>query len=129
MDRQPCSVDNPGHLGDEGPEGRVGPLASMLVGDSPPADTVAKFVALMAPSPLALKLAFPDSLATVGKPWLRIVLDCGNVREYSTSAQCPPRSVQCPCSDFPWPGHAEHYFIKYSQPTDLAVAEQSVKDY
>ncbi len=44
-------------------------------------------------------------------PFLRIVLPCGNVREWLAAKDIPAKSIQCHCPDLP---HIkEHRFIKY----------------
>ncbi len=42
-------------------------------------------------------------------PYLRIVLPCGNVREYIHREDVPVRSIQCGCGDLDY----DHWFIRY----------------
>lgn len=54
-----------------------------------------------------LRLSFPNA-----GPFLRVVLPCGNVREW-TEKDVPAKSIQCHCEDLP---HVRaHYFIKYKE--------------
>ena len=43
-------------------------------------------------------------------PFLRIVLPCGNVREYLTKEEVPLRSIRCNCGEI----EEEHWFITYT---------------
>ena len=44
-------------------------------------------------------------------PFLRIVLPCGNIREYLTKEHVPARSIQCKCGEIT----PEHWFIRYEE--------------
>ncbi len=44
-------------------------------------------------------------------PYLRIVLPCGNVREYSSRDDVPVRSIQCGCGEVDY----DHWFIRYEK--------------
>ncbi len=42
-------------------------------------------------------------------PFLRIVLPCGNVREYICQEDIPGRSIPCNCGEVDY----DHWFIRY----------------
>ena len=44
-------------------------------------------------------------------PFLRIVLPCGNVREYISREDVPMRSIRCNCGEVDY----EHWFILYDK--------------
>ena len=44
-------------------------------------------------------------------PYLRIVLPCGNVREYLNKKDVPVRSIRCDCTEVDY----EHWFIVYTE--------------
>lgn len=49
---------------------------------------------------------------TDNPPFLRIVLPCGNSREWLTESDVPARSIECRCRDLDY----QHFFIKYTEP-------------
>lgn len=52
-------------------------------------------------------------------PFLRIVLPCGNVREYLTKKDVPARSIQCNCGEI----DPEHWFIRYTEVSQRPTTE------
>ena len=54
---------------------------------------------------------FINGLGHQDAPYLRIVLPCGNVREYSSRTDIPVRSIQCGCGEVDY----DHWFIRYEK--------------
>ncbi len=54
---------------------------------------------------------FMSGLGHRDAPYLRIVLPCGNVREYSSREDVPVRSIQCGCGEVDY----DHWFIRYEK--------------
>jgi hypothetical protein len=48
---------------------------------------------------------------SIKRPFLRVVLPCGNLREYLTKEDIPERSLQCNCGEVDY----EHWFIRYTE--------------
>ena len=59
-------------------------------------------------------LDYADGFISAGHhnaPFLRIVLSCGNVREYHNRDDVPVRSIRCNCGEVDY----EHWFIQYTK--------------
>lgn len=49
------------------------------------------------------------AMRNLSPPFLRIVLPCGNVREYLNREDVPKRSIPCRCGEIP----EDHWFVLY----------------